>query len=95
MQLAMSIGLIVAGLFLALIVDYQNDGSEMRLFGWVLVAMGLLGIVLRAPDTASASQRRPPLTALACSRCTRDKPPAQRTCQNARPRGLRVCARSF
>ncbi len=47
MQLAMSIGLIVAGLFLALIVDYQNDGSEMRLFGWVLVAMGLLGIVLR------------------------------------------------
>jgi hypothetical protein len=47
MQLAMSIGLIVSGLFLALIVDYPNDGSEMRLFGWVLVAMGLLGIFLR------------------------------------------------
>jgi hypothetical protein len=47
MQLAMSIGLIVAGLFLALIVDYRNDGTEMRLFGWVLVAMGLLGVVLR------------------------------------------------
>jgi hypothetical protein len=49
MQLIMSIGLIVAGLFLALIVNYDDASSadDMRLFGWVLFGTGILGLILK------------------------------------------------
>jgi hypothetical protein len=44
MQLAMSIALIVAGLYLALIAD---AGGDVRTFGWVVVGFGVLGLALR------------------------------------------------
>jgi hypothetical protein len=39
-----SILLILAGLYLALVADL-DEGSDMRIFGWVIVAAGVLGVV--------------------------------------------------
>jgi hypothetical protein len=44
MQLVASIVLIVIGLWLALLVDKAGD---MRIFGWVVVGVGVLGLILR------------------------------------------------
>jgi hypothetical protein len=45
MQLVMSAFVLAIGLFLALLADASG---EMRVFGWVLVAVGGLGLVLRS-----------------------------------------------
>jgi uncharacterized membrane protein YvlD (DUF360 family) len=36
--------LILAGLYLALVADV-DEGSDMRTFGWVIVAAGVLGVI--------------------------------------------------
>jgi hypothetical protein len=44
MQLVVSIGLVVVGLLLALVLDASG---EMRVFGWVVVVVGVLGLAAR------------------------------------------------
>lgn len=44
MQLAVSIGLVAIGLFLALVADTSGD---MRLFGWILAGVGVFGLGAR------------------------------------------------
>src|SRR4051812_28585471 len=44
MQLVASVSLIVVGLIVAVVLDAS---AEMRLFGWVLFGVGVLGLVLR------------------------------------------------
>ncbi len=44
MQLVASVGLIVIGLLLGLVL---HSSAEMRLFGWIVVAIGVLGLVAR------------------------------------------------
>ena len=39
-----SILVILAGLYLALVADV-GEGSDMRTFGWVLVAAGVVGVI--------------------------------------------------
>jgi hypothetical protein len=43
-QLVAIIFLIATGLYVALVADVDDD---LRLFGWLLVGMGVLGLVLR------------------------------------------------
>jgi hypothetical protein len=50
-QLVMSVIVLLAGLFVALVADAPAD---LRVFGWVLVAVGLLGVAV-----AALSRRRP------------------------------------
>ena len=45
MQLVMSGLVVVAGLFVALVADATSD---LRLFGWVLVAIGAIGVAASA-----------------------------------------------
>jgi hypothetical protein len=45
MQLVMSLAVLAIGLFLAFFADASGD---MRVFGWVLVGVGALGLVLRS-----------------------------------------------
>jgi hypothetical protein len=45
LQLVASIALVAIGLFLALIADTSGG---MRIFGWVLVLVGILGLVIRS-----------------------------------------------
>jgi uncharacterized membrane protein len=47
MPLIASVALIVIGLVLALIVSVDESTSDMRIYGWVLVAVGLLGVLAR------------------------------------------------
>jgi hypothetical protein len=44
MQLVASIAVLVIGLILALVVDVAAD---LRFYGWVLVGIGVLGLVIR------------------------------------------------
>ena len=44
MQLVASTVVLAMGLYVALLAD---DAGELRVFGWVLVAIGLLGLLLR------------------------------------------------
>jgi hypothetical protein len=44
-QLVVSIALIAVGLITALVLNVPGD---MRVFGWVLVGVGVLGLVLRS-----------------------------------------------
>jgi hypothetical protein len=44
MQLVASVSLVVVGLLVAVVLDVS---AEMRLFGWVLLGVGVLGLVLR------------------------------------------------
>jgi len=53
MQLVASIGVILIGLFL---VTVEDTTADMRVYGWVLVAVGALGVILRL----IISRRRPP-----------------------------------
>ena len=58
MQLAASVGLIVIGLLLGLCT---RGGADMRLYGWILVGVGVLGLVARswiARLRAEESRRR-------------------------------------
>jgi hypothetical protein len=45
MQLVASISLVVIGLIIGLFVDVAAD---MRIFGWVLVGVGALGLLVRS-----------------------------------------------
>jgi len=42
-QLAMSVLVLVSGLFIAVVADAP---PSLRIFGWVLVAIGLLGVAV-------------------------------------------------
>jgi len=44
MQLVASTVVLAMGLYVALLAD---DAGELRVFGWMLVAIGLLGLLLR------------------------------------------------
>jgi hypothetical protein len=44
MQLVASIGLIVIGLFL---VNVDDSPSDMRVYGWIVLALGVFGLLLR------------------------------------------------
>jgi hypothetical protein len=46
MQLVAGVAILVMGLFLALITDLDESASDMRLCGWILVAVGVLGLIL-------------------------------------------------
>jgi hypothetical protein len=56
MQLAVSVALIVVGLIIAMVVDVARD---FRLFGWILVAVGMLGLGIRAFVAGRGPGRRP------------------------------------
>jgi hypothetical protein len=36
---------LISGLLIALVLDLGPDGAQYRLFGWILVVVGLLGIL--------------------------------------------------
>ena len=42
----MSVGTLILGLLLALYFDLGAAGAEFAAFGWVIAALGALGIVL-------------------------------------------------
>jgi len=44
MHIVASTVVLVSGLYVALLAD---DAGELRVFGWMLVAIGLLGLLLR------------------------------------------------
>jgi hypothetical protein len=56
MQLVASIFLIAVGLFLAFVGDVAGD---MRVFGWVLAGVGLLGLVIRSVVNRQHDDRGP------------------------------------
>jgi len=47
-QLIGSVFTLVIGLLLLLVFDLGANAAEYRLFGWVLVAIGVLGLVMRS-----------------------------------------------
>ena len=55
MQLVMSVALIVVGLWLALL---SGAAAEMRLFGWVVAGLGVLGLVFRTLMTRQRDRSR-------------------------------------
>ena len=54
MQLVASTVVLAIGLYVALLAD---DAGELRVFGWVLVAIGLLGLLVRWWMARVASER--------------------------------------
>jgi hypothetical protein len=59
MRIGSSIGMIAVGLILALAVRIEVAGIDLRLVGWILAVVGLLGLVA---SIALARQRRPVVT---------------------------------
>jgi hypothetical protein len=57
MQLVASVVVVLIGLLLALVLGRAGD---MRAFGWVLVAVGLLGVVSRWLIPRQRDDRDPP-----------------------------------
>jgi hypothetical protein len=57
MQFVASIGLVVIGLALALVMHTSTD---MRVFGWVLAGIGVFGLLVRRVLATRRAQRRPP-----------------------------------
>jgi hypothetical protein len=55
-QLVASVGLIVTGLILAIVVRADPD---YRIFGWILVGVGVLGLIARSV-IARLRDHRPP-----------------------------------
>lgn len=45
MRIGSSIGLIAIGLILALAVDLDVSGIDLTLVGWILAAVGVLGLI--------------------------------------------------
>jgi hypothetical protein len=45
MRLGSSIAMIAVGLILALAVPYELDAIDLQLVGWILAAVGLIGLV--------------------------------------------------
>ncbi len=58
-QLAMSVGTLILGLLLALYFNLGAAGAEFAVFGWVMAALGALGIVLWFTMPAYRNDRRP------------------------------------
>ncbi len=57
-HLIASIAVILTGLALALVLD---GGDDIRLFGWLLVAIGVLGLISRwVISMQGDAHRRPP-----------------------------------
>ena len=56
MRLGTSIGMIAVGLILALAVPFDLGAINLQLVGWILAAVGVLGLVVAV---ALARQRRP------------------------------------
>ncbi|MGQ0572671.1 MAG: DUF6458 family protein [Pseudonocardia sp.] len=46
MRIGSSIGLIALGLILALAVNVDLDGLDLNLIGWILTAVGLIGLIV-------------------------------------------------
>jgi len=46
MRIGSSIGLIAIGLILALAVDIDVQGVDLDLIGWILAAVGVVGLVV-------------------------------------------------
>jgi hypothetical protein len=57
MQLVASVVVVVIGLLLALVLGRAGD---IRVFGWVLVAVGLLGVISRWLIARQRDDRDPP-----------------------------------
>ncbi len=45
MRIGSSIGLIAIGLILALAVTFDIDGVDLDLIGWILAAVGVVGLI--------------------------------------------------
>jgi heme/copper-type cytochrome/quinol oxidase subunit 1 len=56
MRIGSSIGLIAVGLILALAVKLNLRGLDINLIGWILVVVGVVGLVV---SLAMARQARP------------------------------------
>jgi hypothetical protein len=56
MRIGSSIGLIAVGLILALAVNIDIDGVDLDLIGWILAAVGVIGLVV---SLALARRSRP------------------------------------
>lgn len=58
----MSVGTLVLGLLLALVLDTGPTGGEFVVFGWVVAALGAVGVVLHflMPVSTRSGGRRPP-----------------------------------
>lgn len=59
MRIGSSIGLIAVGLILALAVNVNLAGIDLVLVGWILVAVGVVGLIM----TVVLARRQRPLTA--------------------------------
>ena len=56
MRIGSSIGLIAIGLILALAVNFSLSGIDIQLVGWILVVVGVIGLVA---SLALARRTRP------------------------------------
>ena len=54
----MSVGTLILGLLLALYFNLGAAGAEFAAFGWVMAALGALGIVLNFTMPAYRNERR-------------------------------------
>jgi Na+/melibiose symporter-like transporter len=55
MRIGSSIGLIAVGLILALAVNLDVAGVDLRLVGWILAVVGVIGLVV----SVATARRRP------------------------------------
>ena len=55
LHIATSVAIIIVGLLLALVLSAPSD---VRVFGWVAVAIGVLGLVSRVWIARQGNQRR-------------------------------------
>jgi Domain of unknown function (DUF6458) len=56
MRIGSSIALIAIGLILALAVNFSPSGVDIQLVGWILVVVGIIGLVV---SVAVARRARP------------------------------------
>ena len=54
MRIGSSIGLIAVGLILALAVDFDINGLDLSLVGWILTVVGIVGLVASIAMTRRA-----------------------------------------
>ena len=55
MYLGTSLGLIAVGLILALAINFELSGIDIKVIGWILVAVGIVGVIA---DLAILRNRR-------------------------------------
>jgi Na+/melibiose symporter-like transporter len=58
MRIGSSIGLIAIGLILALAVNLDVSGVDLTLVGWILAAVGVVGLIV----SVATARRRPVVT---------------------------------